>query len=466
MGRTLRGRPEGEGTVGLVRLAPLLIALVLLGAFAPAGVADAAERRTVPGELKRLRDEGRIDHVQHDSWRTIYDESKRTWRKLKGKRRRELQGVLHTTERLAARRRLTSTRAPLVFLTLERNRAWWAKEPLLSYGRRVSFRGSLLVWQMYPGQGIQVQWLATFGKANGFFLSGRHDDQLRMLLDEALPLAVPRAGGLGFEYMFTFDGGAPPWVSAIAQGTAVQAFSRAAARLRDPRYFEAARAATAPLRAAPPSGVRASDGHLLMYSFAPRLRILNGFAQALVGLFDFAKFANDDAGRAQFADGDARLRRELAAYDTGAWSLYRPGVEASLGYHRLQRDFLRNLCKRLTAAGAPDPAPYCETADRFTTYMKSSPVVRIVSRRLRAKRSGKVRIDLDKRSTVALTLRREGKVVLRRVATLSRGRRTFDVRPRNTKPLDVEVHAVDLAGNATRETKTLQILPSKRRKAD
>ena len=66
---------------------------------------------------------------------------------------------------IRARRRLTAGRFAPVFLTLQRNRAWWAGGPLLRYGQRVSFAGSQLVWQYYPGQGIQVQWLGTFGRA-------------------------------------------------------------------------------------------------------------------------------------------------------------------------------------------------------------------------------------------------------------------------------------------------------------
>ena len=56
------------------------------------------------------------------------------------------------------------------------------------------FAGSQLVWQYYPGQGIQVQWLGTFGRANGLFQQTGHDDELRALLDEALGLASARAG--------------------------------------------------------------------------------------------------------------------------------------------------------------------------------------------------------------------------------------------------------------------------------
>ena len=177
----------------------------------------------------------------------------------------------------------------------------------------MSFSGSRLVWQFYAGEGLQIQWLGTFGKANGLWQGG-YDASLRALLDEALALAAQRAGGIAWEYLFRFDGGRPPWVSGLAQGTAVQAFSRAAVRFGEPRYFEAARAGLGIFREAPPSGVRVATpagAHYLIYSFAPGLRVLNAFTQALNGLHDFAVLANDAEGHALFAAGEAQLRGEL-----------------------------------------------------------------------------------------------------------------------------------------------------------
>ena len=166
-----------------------------------------------------------------------------------------------------------------MFLTVQRNRQWWASRPLLAPGARVGFAGSELVWQHYAGQGIQLQWLGTFGRANALFTGGRrYDGRLRALIGEVLPLAAGRAGGRAWEYLFRFGAGRPPWVSGLAQGTAVQALSRAAIRLGDPALLGAARAALGLFRAAPPQGVRVATpagAHYLIYSFAPRLRVLN-----------------------------------------------------------------------------------------------------------------------------------------------------------------------------------------------
>ena len=65
-----------------------------------------------------------------------------------------------------------------------------------------------------------------------------------------------RGGGIAWEYDFSFDGGAPPWVSAIAQGTAIQALTRGASALADPAFLSAAHQALGIFTAAPPTGVR------------------------------------------------------------------------------------------------------------------------------------------------------------------------------------------------------------------
>ncbi len=243
--------------------------------------------------------------------------ARRSLARLQGTRRTELAAVIANLMRLASTGMLTPSRLPALVLTLERNRQWWTTGRLLSYGERVGFPGSQLVWEYYPGQGIEIQWLASFGKANGYFLGGRADDaRLGQLLDELVSLAVQRAGGIAWEYDFQFDGGSPPWVSAISQGTAVQALSRAAIRLSRPGYFDDARQALPIFQAPPPLGVRLATPNgafYLIYSFAPRALVLNAFIQSLVGLYDFATLANDVTGRALFAAGEAEARVDCPA---------------------------------------------------------------------------------------------------------------------------------------------------------
>jgi hypothetical protein len=489
------GPESGERTIGRVRWTPvaLLLAALLCAVFAAPSPA-AAKGPTVRAELQRLQLAGELDAATADSYRKTYTSARKTLKKLSGFRRVQLKAVVANVDATAAGGLFIPSRLPAVFLTLQRNRTWWAESPLPYAGRRVTFAPSQIVWQFYPGQGWQIQWLGTFGKANALWMVKTRDADLRRLLDEALGLATQRAGGIAFEYLFHFDGGRPPWVSGLAQGTGLSAFSRGAVRLKDTKFFDAARSALGIFKVPPPAGVldkTTAGAHYLQYSYASKLHIANGFTQALNGLHDFATLANDADGRAIFSAGEAQLRVELPAFDTGAWSLYsRPGVESDLGYHKVLRDFLGGLCDRLTAdqthtaqpspattatppstggtpagslgaAPIPDPTLYCDTAQRFTADLATKPTLTIAApSALRAKAPGTVPFTLSKVSAVTMTAVRRGSVVLQRTARLGRGRHKVDLRPTKAGPLLVRLRAVDLAGNAGTAEATIHVKPA------
>ena len=128
---------------------------------------------------------------------------------------------------MAAGGYITPSRLPVLFLTLARNQQYWRTGPILGYGQRVEFTGSRLVWEYYPGQGIELTVLGSFGVADGLYTAGRsHYAALQELLGELIPLAAMRGGSLTWEYYFKFDGGIPPWTSAMSQGTAIEALTR------------------------------------------------------------------------------------------------------------------------------------------------------------------------------------------------------------------------------------------------
>ena len=100
------------------------------GARGPARpvAAHAQAPRTVPSELDALLAAGAIDQPHHDAWAESYDNAKATLKKLHGTRRRQLDAVLANTRAHRRRRACSRPRArPLVFLTLQRNRAWWSE---------------------------------------------------------------------------------------------------------------------------------------------------------------------------------------------------------------------------------------------------------------------------------------------------------------------------------------------------
>ena len=116
----------------------------------------------------------------------------------------------------------------------------------------------------------------------------------------------------------------------------------------------AAAPASAIFQTAPPDGRArarpATGAHYLQYSGLPKLQILNGFIQSLVGLYDFAALTGDPTAQSLFDAGDSAGRAtRCRTFDTGAWSLYSRGPstrESDLGYHKLLRDFLDALCDR------------------------------------------------------------------------------------------------------------------------
>lgn len=362
-----------------------LVRTVLGGALILAALTPgpaAAARLSVPAALLRLEQGGAITPTAYAQDKATYVAAQRALGKLSGTRLVELGAVLNNVRAIAAAGALSASRAPALFLTLERNRQWWTREPLLSSGVRVSLPGSRLVWEYYAGQGIEIQWLGTFGKANGYYLSGHENANLRQLLGEALPLAARRAGGLAWEYLFSFDGGSPPWTSGLSQGTALQVLARAWSRLKDPAYLTAAGQALGVFRTPPPQGVRVRRGagaHYAEYSYAPSDRILNGFIQAIVGLYDYTSITKDPHGLTLFESGDAEARAEVPHYDTGGWSRYDQFTESTLSYHELLTEFLQHLCQRTRKGpplvpGSPAPAPPpASTTPTGTTPTSSTP---------------------------------------------------------------------------------------------
>src|SRR5215210_2045552 len=390
-----------------------LLCALAVGAGAPG--ADAKKKKTVATELKKLYRAGSIDQATYDADTAILADVKRRIKRLTGARKAQLAGVLATTEGMAARGQLRAGRLYPIFLTLQRNSEWWSTQPLLYSGQRVTFAGSELVWQYVPGQGIQLHPLANFGKLNAYAKGSRRNNARNtVLLDELMSIAVPRGGGLAWEYYFTFDGGRPPWVSSLAQGTGLQAIARSARKLgRMPELLPRIQQGLTLFEQPPPTGVRVetdAGAHYVQYSFWPGLRIINGFVQSLVGLYDVAQITGDPRAAQLFADGDATARKEVPTFDTGAWSYYSRGAitrESDLSYHTLLRDFLTNLCDRTQAD------VYCDTETNLTAYLTVPPELQLTTTRVRGGMPTTLAFTLSKISSTSVTvIAPTGKTVL------------------------------------------------------
>jgi hypothetical protein len=399
---------------------------------------------SVLGGLERA---GRITAAQDHQALGAFNAALATEKRLSGTRRDELADVTSTVHDIAAAHDLTPSRLPAIEATLDANRRWWSSGTLLAYGDRVQFQGSELEWEYYPGQGIQLQVLGSFGEANGLYQAGK-DAQMEQLLAELIPLASQRGGGLTWEYYFSFDGGSPPWTSAMSQATALQALAHAYQATDDDDYLQVAASALGVFGHGPPAGVAVHTARglrFLQYSFAPSERILNAFLQTLIGLDEYAQVSGNPTAAQLFEQGNAEAEAEVPGYNTGAWSLYVPGEEDDLSYHELVTGFLAQLC---TLTGAP---VYCATASDFTTDLKTPPALAAVTARTRAKRPFSLRFTLSKISHVGVTIRRGTRVRFATSATFPHGTDSVAVGKLAAGSYSVTLTATDLAGNYTRD---------------
>jgi hypothetical protein len=319
--------------------------------------------------LRQLLASGQIDQVEYQDRLSTYNRAVSTRSGLSGRRRNELGWVIGNTDEIAQRGALTAARLEPVFLIVSRNTEFWKNSPLPGAGDRVQFYGSQLIFQYYPGEGMQLQQLATWGKVNAA-VNDKAKSLVIYRLDELVPLAVNRDGGVAWEYYFHFGGGSPPWTSSLSQGTAIQALIHASSLLRNRSYASLAYQSLRLFQLSPPRGIRTRTGpgraSYVIYSFAPRYFVLNAFIQALNGLFDMGspKLGKSAKARTLFAIGDREARRELPKFDTGHWARYSLSGEISdTSYMVLLRDFLRGLCQRV------GPSPYCTYAAKFTRYL-------------------------------------------------------------------------------------------------
>jgi hypothetical protein len=444
--------------------------------------ATAARGPSVTGAIAAARRHRTISAAEAARYRGSYSAARSALRHLSGRNRRELSSVVTVLSGIAKRGQLTGGRMPAVFLQLDRNRQFWHGKPAFPVrtdlqpdpctrppsnnpaGARIVFQGSPIVFQYYPGQGIQLQPLANFGLANGLISQCRHDPAncdragLKQLLDEMVAIRSSRGGFVTWEYFFYFGGGAPPWTSGLSSGTAIQALARASepSILNDKSYLRVAHSALGVFRTAPPVGVRVRShggSHYLIYSFAPGLRVLNAFLQAITGLFDYAKVSGDKSARSLVHAGDRAARKELHLYDTGRWSRYSAGgAESSLGYHRLVTGFLDDLCTRLHGK-------YCTYYQRFRSYLGAKPTVRYTgSAQGTAGQPLRLLYKVNKASCVTAEVTdTSGNVVFRDRKKVASGEHRFLWTPSAPGAYVLTLEAVDQNKNATSPSFTITI---------
>lgn len=367
----------------------LAAALAVAAAAAPAATARAAERDPVRAAIDRAASAAAIAPEAADAYRAAYEEALTARRPLRGLRRRELSAAIRIARGIAARGSLTVSRMPAVFLTLRRNAQWWREQGPPAAGSpgepdvrgrrcrpfarasRVRFPGSDLVFQYYPGMGLQLHLNASFALAAAYLreVGPEADAALARLVDELIAVRSIRGGATVWEYEFPFGGARPPWTSALSQGSAIRVLALASRRLGRPDWMEVARAGVGAFAARPPVGLNVRlerDGSwYALYGFAPGLRVLNAHLNALVGLYDYWRVSGDPDALHLYREGLRAARRRIAGFDTGRWSRYaNPGREADLNYHVLNRDLARAVCVRSKEEAI------CRAERRFTAYLE------------------------------------------------------------------------------------------------
>jgi hypothetical protein len=416
-------------------------------AHARAASSSRADRRAVMRALRSRK----LGSANARRWRRWYGRSLRTYRGLAGARRQQLGYVIDSVEALALGGRLSRTRMPAAFVQLERNRRYWRSLPYPASGDQVSFRGSEILYQYFPGEGLQLHPLSTFKKANLMHGECERGEStcdragLRRLLDEMEGLAVRRSRRfIAWEYAFAFGGGSPPWMSGMAQATGVQALARAAKLLGEPHYLAVARKALGAFETPPPTGVRTTGPgggvHYLQYSFAPRLYIFNAFLQSLIGLHDFGKLAGETRATELFRVAEPEARKEMPFSDVGDWSrYYYGGAESTREYHELLRELLASMCTRRLGE------LYCELAARYLSYQRDPPKLDYTGPSAGTEDEPvSLRFAVSKLSVVEVKVLRGSRVVFSRLATVRRGSGTFVWRPRGPGLFRIQLAAKEL----------------------
>ena len=357
--------------------------------------------------LAKLRGEGALSSAAYAgdlrAWARALTEEKHLtkWRTA------QLQGVTDTLTEMATDGQVTAGRLPVLMLTLTNNTRYWKTGASLENGAAVQFQGSELVWEYYAGSGIQLQVLHTFGEGDGYYEAGPADyGKLATLMREMVPLAVRRAGGLAWEYYFNWEGGRPPWVSAMAQGTGLEALTNAYLATGNRRYLTYAHSALPLFRSAPPAGVAVRTplgNRYLQYSFTPGTDIINAFLQSVLGLYDYAQVSGDRAAAGLYNAGNSQARSELRSFAIGGWSLYQPGQPDDLSYHTLVTGFLKLLCQKTQIS------VYCTTYRQFEADLLTQPQLTLETTTAPAGKRFDLKFETTKYASVGITLSGNGK---------------------------------------------------------
>ena len=435
--------------------------------------------RTPPSRARRSRAScdklyraGAIDQATYDADRAIHADVKRTIRRLTARAGRSWRACSRPSRGSRRAARCAPRACTRCSSRSQRNREWWSAEPLLASGQRVTFAGSELVWQYVPGQGLQLHPLANFGKLNAYAKGSRRNDArnaaaARRAAGDRRPARRRRWRG---STTSRFDGGRPPWVASLAQGTGAagdralgaEARPDAGAAAAHPGGADAVRAAAADRRA---GRDRRRARTTSQYSFWPE----PAHRQRLRPV----------ARRPLRRRADHRRRRAPRSCSPTATAPRAPRCRGTTPARGRSTRATRSRASptSTTTCCCATSSPRCATArpSRSTArpsrtsprYLTIAARARAADRRARGGTAAELRFSLSKisRATVRVTAPTARTVLSAAAGVVGRGTRSVAWKvPRRAGGYTLRVDATDLAGNAASVEGTVEVLEPKRRK--
>ncbi|HEY4236805.1 MAG TPA: D-glucuronyl C5-epimerase family protein, partial [Gaiellaceae bacterium] len=348
-------------------------------------------------------------------------------RVLPSARRARVEAALGQAAALG--KRLTAPRAEAVFGQLRANDDYFARHGLPRGGTDITDADGI-VYRYFAGRCFEFHPLANLSALNAH-ATAKDVAATERLAKALLARAVPRSGGVAWEYYFPYGGGRAPWVSGMAQAVAAQAFSRAAALVADESTRLSHEAAVA-FATVPRLTTRVAAGPWIrLYSFSS-IAVLNAQLQSVLSLETYAKVSDDSAAATLATQMEQTAAASLSRFDTGYWTYYSlGGGPTPLSYQK----FIVQLLHRL----APDDARFADAAARFAAYLRQPPGFKLASAS-----GGTLRFWLSKPASVSASTSAGRTVRL----GLHAGWHTLRWRePKRAGFYAIHVTAVDWAGN-------------------
>ncbi len=414
-------------------LSGLSLAVVAVLVVAGAAAAHRSGPRPVPGQraalavVKRALAAGRLTAAKARSDRGVIARSVRLVRVLPSARRTRVEVALGQAAALG--KRLTAPRAEAVFGQLRANDDYFARHGLPRGGTDITDPDGI-VYRYFAGRCFEFHPLANFSALNAH-ATAKDVAGTERLAAALIARAVPRSGGVAWEYYFPYGGGRAPWVSGMAQAVAAQAFSRAAALVSDESTTFSHEAAVA-FATVPRLTTKVAAGlWIRLYSFSS-MAVLNAQLQSVVSLETYAKASGDSEAATLASQMEQAAAASVSRFDTGYWTYYSlGGGPTPLSYQK----FIVQLLRRL----APDDARFAAAAARFAAYLRQPPAFKLASAS-----GGTFRFWLSKPASISASTSAGRTVRL----GLHAGWHTFRWRePKRAGFYAIHVTAVDWAGN-------------------